>query len=41
MNTVLQRTQEIMKTSQEIGFMAIKKITRLSLLTEYKNVYKK
>jgi hypothetical protein len=30
-----------MKNSQEIGFSTIQKITQLSQLAEYKNVYKK
>ncbi len=30
-----------MKNSQEIGFSTIKKITQLSQLADYKNVYKK
>ncbi len=30
-----------MGSSQEVGFLGIKKVTQLSQLAEYKNVYKK
>lgn len=41
MHSVFQKTQEIMRNSQEVGFLGIKKMTQLSQLADYKNVYKK
>lgn len=40
-HSVFQKTQEIMRNSQEVGFLGIKKMTQLSQLADYKNVYKK